>query len=110
MNTTIVRAATTADIPSLGRLGATLVSFHHEFDAGPDNVIEVSLDHAANVQLMDAPNYENYRNGREFRYYGGHVKSTPFKIRPPHRGHWHLVIDLGGSAGTVRAAARLLSA
>ena len=83
---------------------------HHEFDAGPEDVIEVTLDHAANVQLMDASNYQNYQSGREYRYHGGHVKNTPFRIRPPHQGHWHLVIDLGGYPGTVRAAARLLSA
>ena len=83
---------------------------HHEFDAGPEEVIEVTLDHAANVQLMDASNFRNYQSGREYRYYGGHVRNTPFRIRPAHHGHWHLVIDLGGYPGTVRAAARLLSA
>lgn len=81
---------------------------HQEFDAGPADVIEVTLDHAANVQLLDPPNYEHYRARRPFRYFGGHVTHSPFRLRPPRRGHWHLVIDLGGSAGMVRAATRLL--
>ena len=71
---------------------------------GPDDVIEVTLDHAANVQLLDPGQYENYRNGRAFRYFGGYVKQSPFSIAPPHQAHWHLAIDLGGRAGTVRAS------
>ena len=83
---------------------------HNEFNLGPDDVVEVTLDHAANVQLLDASNYQNYRNGRPFHYYGGHVTQSPFQLRPPHSGHWHLVIDLGGNEGTVRASTRILSA
>jgi hypothetical protein len=82
---------------------------HHEFDAGPEDVIEVTLDHAANVQLLDPTNFQNYKNGRQFRYFGGYVTTTPYQVRPPHRGHWHLAIDLGGNAGTVRAGVRMLS-
>jgi len=83
---------------------------HQEFDAGPDETIEITLDHAANVMLMDAPNYSDYQSGRAYRYYGGYVQTSPFRLRPPHQGHWHLVIDLGGYAGTVRAGARVISA
>lgn len=82
---------------------------HHEYDAGPGDVIEVALNHAANVLLLDSANYSNYRNGRAYQYRGGYVSSSPFRISPPHRGLWHLVIDLGGNAGTVRASARILS-
>jgi hypothetical protein len=82
---------------------------HQEFDAGPDDVIEVMLDHAANVLLLDGSNYENYRNGRPFHYYGGYAKTSPARISPPRTGHWHLVIDLGGFAGSVRASSRVLS-
>ncbi len=81
-----------------------------EFDAGPDDVIEVTLDHAANVQLMNGGNFDNYRNGQPYHYYGGYIQRSPFSIRPPTYGHWFLVIDLGGNAGTVRASARILSA
>ena len=37
---------------------------HYEFDAGPGDVIEVTLDRAANVQLLDPANFEAYRDGR----------------------------------------------
>jgi hypothetical protein len=82
---------------------------HQEIDAGPDDLIEVTLDHAANVQLMDSTNYQNYRAGRPYRYFGGHVTSSPYRLRPPRHDRWHLVVDLGGNAGTVRASARVIS-
>lgn len=82
---------------------------HYEFDAAPGNVIEVDLDRAANVQLLDPLNYENYKNGRGYRYQGGYATETPVRFEPTRPGRWHVVIDLGGGAGRVRASARLLS-
>ena len=83
---------------------------HQEFDAGSNDIIEVTLDHAANVLLMDSTNYGNYQRGQNYRYRGGYVKSSPFRISPPNSGRWHLVVDLGGYPGTVRASARVLGA
>ena len=82
---------------------------HREFDLDPHDVVEVLLDHAANVQLLDPVNFDHYQNGRPYRYYGGYVTPSPFPLRPPHPDHWHLVVDLGGNAGTVRASVRILS-
>lgn len=81
---------------------------HWEFDAGPKNIIEVTLDKQANVLLLDILNYQKYRNGQQYRYYGGLATVSPAKITPPHFGHWYLVVDLGGYPGTVRASARVL--
>ena len=72
-------------------------------------IVEVTLSAAANVRLMDASNYSNYKNGRKHRYYGGYVTRSPYKITVPSSGHWYLTIDLGGYAGTVRHSARVLS-
>lgn len=76
---------------------------------GPEAVIEVVLDHAANVQLLAASNYDHYQNKRPYRYYGGYVTASPFRWRPPHQGHWHLVVDLGGGPGSVRASVRVVT-
>ena len=81
---------------------------HYEFDLHPDDVVEVTLDKQANVRLLDSQNFALYRSGSKHRYYGGLAKETPVRIKAPHAGRWHLVIDLGGYAGTVRAAARVL--
>jgi hypothetical protein len=40
---------------------------HQEFEAGPEDLIEVALDGQANVMLLDAPNFERYRKGEPFR-------------------------------------------
>jgi hypothetical protein len=81
---------------------------HHEFEAGPEDIIEVTLDHPANVQLLDSANFEKYRQGKPFQYHGGHSKQSPMRLRPPLRGHWHLVIDLGGYPGVVRASVAMI--
>ena len=81
---------------------------HYELDAGPQDVVEVSLDNAANVQLMDTANYTNYRAGQQYRYTGGYAKSSPCRLSPPRRGNWHLVVDLGGYPGRVNASVRVL--
>jgi hypothetical protein len=81
---------------------------HYEFDLTADDIVEVTLDKQANVRLLDAHNYAQYRKGGQHRYFGGLAKERTVRLRAPHAGHWHLVIDLGGYAGTVRAAARVL--
>ena len=81
---------------------------HYEFDLGTGDVVEVTLDKQANVRLLDSTNFSLYREGAQHRYYGGLAKESPIPISAPHPGHWHLVVDLGGYAGTVRASARVL--
>jgi Domain of unknown function (DUF1883) len=76
---------------------------NQEFDAGPDDVVEITLDGQANVMLLDPVNYEHYRKREPFRYYGGLAKYTPTRMVPPRPGRWHVVVDLGGTAGSVRA-------
>jgi hypothetical protein len=82
---------------------------HKEFDLSEGDIVEVTLDHPANTQLLDPANFQAYREGRKFYYHGGHATTSPFRITAPSPGRWHLVVDLGGAAGTVRASARVLS-
>lgn len=71
-------------------------------------IVEVTLTKAANVRLMDPSNFTNFKNGRRHRYYGGRVSKSPFRITVPHSGHWHVTIDLGGYAGSLRHGVRVL--
>jgi len=82
----------------------------YEFDAGPNEVIQVNLDRQANVRLLDSANYQKYINGQQHTYYGGHADKSPVRLRPPRQGHWYVVVDLGGYSGTVRASAIKLAA
>ena len=83
---------------------------HYEFDLGANDLVEVTLDRPANVRLLDNANFALYQRGAKHRYYGGlaKVKESPIRLPAPHAGHWHLVVDLGGFAGTVQASARVL--
>lgn len=81
---------------------------HYEFDVGENDVIEVILDKQANVRLMDDENYAKYVEGQVHSYYGGYAEYSPLKLRVPRAGHWHVVVDLGGYGGTVRATAHVL--
>ncbi|MFO0926322.1 MAG: DUF1883 domain-containing protein [Gemmataceae bacterium] len=82
---------------------------HQELDLTPDDVVEVTLDHAANVLFLDPSNYLAYQQNRPYRYYGGYITQSPYQFHAPHRGRWHLVVDLGGGPGMVRAAMRVIS-
>ena len=89
--------------------GNHMKCLHYEFDAGPGDIIQVRLDKQANVRLLDGVNYQLYHMGRRYRYIGGLAKRSPVSLRPPHTGHWHVVVDLGGYAGTIKASASVVS-
>lgn len=81
---------------------------HYEFDLGLGDAVEVQLDRQANVRLLDGDNYQRYRAGQRHSFYGGLAKVSPVVLRPPHSGRWHVVVDLGGYAGTVSASASVI--
>lgn len=81
---------------------------HYDLHLNTGDVVEVSLDKQANVRLLDGTNFAHYKKGQKHRYYGGLAKVSPLRVKAPHAGHWHLVIDLGGYAGSVKASVRTL--
>ena len=85
-----------------------MIHLHQELDAGPEDVVEVTLDGHANVLLLNPDNYDRYRQGEHYRYHGGLARTSPVRLVPPREGHWHIVVDLGGYPGHVRAGVQLL--
>jgi hypothetical protein len=81
---------------------------HYDLQLESGDVVEVTLDKQANVRLLDEINFSYYRRGERHTYYGGLAKVSPVRLSPPYAGHWHLVIDLGGYAGTVKASVRTI--
>jgi len=71
-------------------------------------IVEVTLGYAANVRIMDSSNYSSFKAGRRYRFIGGYVTRSPYKITLPNGTHWYVVIDLGGYAGKIKSAVRLL--
>lgn len=72
-------------------------------------IVEVTLSgNAANVQLLDNLNFQNYKSGRQYRYSGGLVDRSPIQLMVPRDGHWHVTVDLQGLRGRVKHSARIL--
>ncbi len=70
--------------------------------------VEVALSLAANVLLLDDANFNAFRSGRQYKYNGGWVTQSPYRIGIPHPGHWHIAVNLGGAAGSIRTEVRIL--
>lgn len=76
----------------------------YDLDVSSGDVVVVQLDRAANVRLLDSINFGRYRRRQRHQYFGGFATVSPFRVVVPHDGDWHLVVDLGGYAGRVRAS------
>jgi len=82
---------------------------HYEwYDIGPEDIIEVTLDKQANVRLLNDTNYHKYKSGDSFDFRGGLAVTSPAHLSPPHRGHWHLCVDLMGYVGSVNVSVRII--
>jgi hypothetical protein len=80
---------------------------HLGYDLGnvkKGSTVVVTLNNQANVQLMTRTEYNNYKSGRRYRYHGGRVTRSPFRIAVPSNGHWVVAIDLGGYSGRISAS------
>lgn len=74
-------------------------------------IVEIALvGNAANVQLLDSLNFNNYKAGRKYRYIGGLAKQSPVRLQTTHSGHWHIAIDMRGLRGSVKASVNVLPA
>ncbi len=82
---------------------------HYDIHLQKGEYVEVKLDKQANVRLLDGTNYTRYQRGEQHQYFGGLATKSPVRLSAPHPGHWHLVIDLGGYSGTVKASVRTVA-
>ncbi|MHB8859329.1 MAG: DUF1883 domain-containing protein [Thermoleophilia bacterium] len=82
---------------------------HYDMQLNSGDVVEVTLDKQANVRLLDDSNFSKYKRGEQHKYFGGLTTKSPAHLIAPHSGHWYVVIDLGGYAGSVKASVRTLT-
>lgn len=82
----------------------------YDVHAEAGDTVVVQLSRAANVRLLDSINFARYRRGERHHFYGGLARVSPVRLTVPEGGHWHVVVDLGGYAGSVRAAVSVVSA
>jgi len=86
------------------------MNFTH-YDLGQQSrgtTVEVTLTNGANVRLMDSSNFSSYRAGRSHRYHGGLVSRSPYRLRIPSTGRWHLTVDVAGLRNGTRSSIRIL--
>lgn len=76
---------------------------HEHYDLGyiyvgpfETKYVEVQLSHIAYVRVLSDYNYERYKDGDNYDYYGGRQTETPCTIVIPLSGHWHCVVDNNG--------------
>ncbi len=90
------------------------MSQHQYYDLGHHQrgeTVEVILSgDAANVLLLDSGNYQAYKSGRQYRYFGGRATRSPIHIPIPHAGRWYVVVDFGGFPGRVTTKVNVLPA
>ncbi|MGL5655375.1 MAG: DUF1883 domain-containing protein [Fusobacteriaceae bacterium] len=74
-----------------------------------DKIIQVSLQGTeCNVFLVNSSNFQKYKNGNQYTYYGGHTKSSLVDLGVPNYDHWYLVVDLGGYAGSIKSSVKII--
>ena len=64
--------------------------------------VEITLQgNAANLRLFDRKDYQNYLDGKSFKFYGGLATQSPYNMTVPSKGTWYLAIDMQGLQGAV---------
>lgn len=69
---------------------------HYKFKLHAGDAIKVTLDHQANVRLMDDANYALFKAQAKFKFVGGHALKSPVVLEAPTDGHWNIVVDAEG--------------
>jgi hypothetical protein len=76
---------------------------HYRVHVEPTKIIKVSLSDKANVRLLDTLNYYKYRMGKSYQSYSEYTDKIACVFKPPHKGEWHVIVDLVGQGSEVRA-------
>jgi len=72
------------------------------------DLIRVRLDKQAYVRLFDPMNFESFRRGAKSTSEGGWSERLDVEFTLPYKGTFHVVVDLGGTKGTVKATCDIL--
>jgi len=67
-----------------------------------DHVV-VTSDTQAYVRLMTDSNFENYRRGETYNFFGGFYERFPVRLYAEHTGYWNVTLDVGeGHSANIR--------
>ncbi len=76
---------------------------HYHFKLREGDAIRVTLDHQANVRLMDDANFKLFKSKAQYQFIGGHARTSPVVLAAPGDGHWNVVIDADGHESELHA-------
>lgn len=76
---------------------------HWKVPGKAGDLIRVQMDCPAYVRLLDPLNFECYKRGSKYQGDGGWSDRLDVEFVLPYQGAFHVVIDLGGTAGTLKA-------
>lgn len=68
------------------------------------DIFRVELSHGANVFMVDNSNFSSFKNGRDFKHFGGGglITRSPHDFVVPSSGHWYIVIHTWGLSNSTR--------
>ena len=69
-----------------------VIEFPYAYSSKGRISVEVWLQCASDVYLVNELNFKKFRAGQEFRYYGGHYTHTPVRISALGYGRWYLIV------------------
>ncbi|HDR0999173.1 protein of unknown function [Pasteurella multocida] len=72
------------------------------------DIVSVNCSHQCNVMLMTDLNFQHYRRGERFQYYGGFFTHFPARISTPSTGYWNIIIDLGGGRANIQYSINII--
>jgi hypothetical protein len=81
---------------------------HYRVQAGPGKAIRVSLSDIANIRILDPLNYYKYRAAKRCQSAVESKNDLVLSFVPPHKGEWHVIVDLAGQGEEVRAVVDVL--
>ncbi len=82
---------------------------HKTLNLTTEDEIRIGLTAAAHVYLLDEENYGLYLDEQEFEYYGETVHRSPYRIKAPRAGVWHLVVEQADPEDSLNVAVEIVS-
>jgi len=76
---------------------------HWKVPGKPGDLIRIQTDTPAFVRLLDPLNFEYYKRGSKYEGQGGWTDRLDVEFALPYQGAFHGVVDLGGTAGSLKA-------
>jgi hypothetical protein len=66
---------------------------HWKIDTTQEATAVVTLKGVeSDVLVLDRTNFDRFRRGSSFQYFGGHYKRSPARLVIPSEGEWYVVV------------------